>query len=89
MARKNPKKKPTQPPPAHRESPAAAAAAAPGGGTRFSRLWLAAAALVAAGYAMLLKVDPAGQNLWAAASPAFLLAGYLLIIPAIWRTFRD
>lgn len=89
MAKKNPKKRHSQPPAEHRESPGAPAAPAPGGGTRFSRLWLAAAALIAAGYAMLLKVDPAGQNHWAAASPVCLLTGYLLIIPAIRRTFRD
>lgn len=89
MSRKNPRKKLSQPPPARRETPGAPAAPAAGGETRFSRLWPASAALIIAGYAMLLKVDPAGRNAWASASPACLLAGYLLVVPAIWRTFRN
>lgn len=51
-------------------------------------LWLLAAILIVLGYALLHKVDPAGQNRWAIASPALLLGGYLLIIPAIAYTYR-
>lgn len=51
-------------------------------------LWLIALILIALGYAALKKVDPWGRNTWAIAAPALLLAGYLLIIPAILVTFR-
>ncbi len=46
-------------------------------------LWLIAAVLAVAGYMALLKADPRGENLWAFLAPAFLLAGYLVFIPAI------
>lgn len=52
-------------------------------------LWLSAAVLIVAGYALLHKVDPGGQNGWAIASPALLFFGYLLIIPAIVFTYRE
>lgn len=51
-------------------------------------LWLLSLVLIALGYAALKKVDPWGRNAWAMAAPALLLAGYLLIIPAILVTFR-
>lgn len=61
-----------------------------GGGDRGIKLllWLFSLVLIAAGYAALKKVDPAGGNAWAVAAPALLLAGYLLIIPSILVTFR-
>ena len=52
-------------------------------------LWLSALILIVSGYALLHKVDPGGQNAWAIVSPALLLAGYLLIIPAILLTYRE
>lgn len=59
------------------------------GGTVKGRvLWLLAAVLIVSGYALLHKVDAGGQNAWAIASPALLLCGYLLIIPAIVFTYR-
>ena len=88
MARKTARKR-QAPQPERRESPAAPVAPGEGEGSRLSRLWFLAAALIAAGYAALLRVDPAGGNAWAAVSPACLLSGYLLIVPAIWRSFRD
>ncbi|MDD2803932.1 MAG: hypothetical protein PHV33_00110 [Elusimicrobiales bacterium] len=66
-------------------------AAAPGEGEeprKAAPLWLLAIVLIISGYAMLHKVDPGGRNAWAAAAPACLLAGYLLIIPAIVFTYR-
>lgn len=51
-------------------------------------LWLLSAVLIVSGYALLHKVDPGGQNGWAILSPALLLCGYLLIIPAISYTYR-
>lgn len=73
----------------------AAALPAPAGGPNeggrgiMSRaLWLAAFVLILLGYAALKKADPLGGNAWAAAAPALLLSGYLLIIPAIVVTFR-
>lgn len=41
-------------------------------------------ALIAAGYVLLKKADPAGRNIYAALSPFFLLAGYLLIPAALY-----
>lgn len=58
-----------------------------GGGLKGRILWLSALVLIASGYALLHKVDPGGQNVWAVASPALLLCGYLLIIPAIACTY--
>lgn len=52
-------------------------------------LWLSALILIVSGYALLHKVDPGGQNAWAIASPALLLSGYLLMIPAILLTYRE
>jgi len=89
MAKKNAKRKPAAGPGSSPESrPAPAAAPEEGGGPRALPLWLLAIALIGSGYAMLHKVDPGGQNAWAAASPACLLAGYLLIIPAIVFSYR-
>jgi len=45
--------------------------------------WAAALILVILGYFFLTKADPGGRNLWSSLAPAFLLAGYLLFIPAI------
>ncbi len=50
-------------------------------------LWLSALILIVSGYALLHKADPGGQNAWAIVSPALLLCGYLLIIPAISSTY--
>ena len=52
-------------------------------------LWLSAAILIVSGYALLHKVDPGGQNAWAIVSPALILSGYLLMIPAILLTYRE
>lgn len=72
---------------ARRQQAAPAAAAAPAIKAEERRhsplLWLIAAILAAAGYMALLKADPRGENLWAFLAPAFLLAGYLVFIPAI------
>lgn len=55
-----------------------------GGNASKSRLFLIPALLfVFSGYALLKKVAPGGQNVWAVVSPALLLAGYLLFIPVI------
>lgn len=61
-----------------------------GGGSSVKRraLWSLAAILIVSGYALLHKADPGGQNVWAILSPALLLSGYLLIIPAITYTYR-
>lgn len=40
--------------------------------------------LIAAGYVLLKKADPAGRDIFAALSPFFLLAGYLLIPAALY-----
>ena len=58
-----------------------------GKGAKSLALWLSAAILIVSGYSFLHKVDPAGQNFWAILSPALLLCGYLLIIPAIAYTY--
>lgn len=60
-----------------------------GGAVKKLVLWLSALLLIVSGYALLHKVDPGGQNAWAIVSPALLLAGYLLIIPAILLTYRE
>ena len=52
-------------------------------------LWISAFILIFFGYFFLTKADPGGRNGWSALSPVFLLAGYLLIIPAISATYRD
>ncbi|MBU2575361.1 MAG: hypothetical protein KKH28_14935 [Elusimicrobia bacterium] len=41
-------------------------------------------ALIALGYVLLKKVDPAGENIYAKLSPFALLAGYLLIPAALY-----
>ena len=51
-------------------------------------LWVTAAIFILLGYFLLHKVDPAGQNAWGIVSPALLLTGYLLIIPAIIVSYR-
>lgn len=51
-------------------------------------LWLCAFLLIAAGYFLLRKVDPGGRNAWSVISPALILAGYLLVIPAILLSYR-
>ncbi|HNW43064.1 MAG TPA: hypothetical protein PKI19_01065 [Elusimicrobiales bacterium] len=75
------------------KAPAAAAGTQPdraagGRAPEVRLLWSAAFALLLGGYALLLRVDPGGQNGWAIVSPALLLAGYLLFIPAILLTYR-
>ena len=51
-------------------------------------LWLTAFILIISGFAALKKADPWGQNAWSTAAPALLLAGYLLILPALILSFR-
>ncbi|MBI5743559.1 MAG: hypothetical protein HY952_03325 [Elusimicrobia bacterium] len=50
--------------------------------------WAAAVILIVSGYLFLKKADPGGSNAWSVAAPACLLAGYLLIIPAIIVSYR-
>lgn len=59
-----------------------------GSALKRSALWLSALVLIVSGYFLLGWVDPGGQNAWAIVSPALLLSGYLLIIPAITCTYR-
>jgi len=87
VAKRSGKKKSALSPVISRGSPAAAPGS--GGKAPGSRwLWLSAAVLIVSGYALLHKVDPGGRNGWAIVSPALLLTGYLLIIPAIIQTYR-
>ena len=58
------------------------------GPVRAGAAWFAAALLIILGYFFLTKADPWGRNPWAVAAPACLLAGYLLIIPAIYYSWR-
>jgi hypothetical protein len=90
MAKKTGKKKHPAPPGPSPESPGAPAEASTEGGEprKTYPLWLLAFALIVCGYALLQKVDPGGRNAWAVAAPACLLAGYLLLIPAIVFTYR-
>jgi hypothetical protein len=90
MAKKKAKKTLPAPAPA---APGARQGASPegdrGGEAGNSRwLWVAAVIFILAGYFLLHKVDPAGQNAWGIVSPALLLTGYLLIIPAIIVSYR-
>lgn len=84
-------KPPARPP----ETPAerSPAISAPGDGGEKSPLakflWTFALLLIISGYIFLKKADPGGQNAWATAAPACLLAGYLLIIPAIAVSYRE
>lgn len=50
--------------------------------------WILAVILIVSGYLFLNKADPGGRNAWSVAAPACLLAGYLLIIPAIIVSYR-
>ena len=60
-----------------------------GGNAAKSRLfWIPALLLVLSGYVSLKRVDPGGQNAWAILSPALLLTGYLLFIPAILSRYQ-
>ncbi|OGS12562.1 MAG: hypothetical protein A2234_01830 [Elusimicrobia bacterium RIFOXYA2_FULL_58_8] len=69
---------------------AAPIAGAAGGKVYTGRIfWVAAFVLILTGYLLLGKADPGGQNAWAIVSPALLLAGYLLCIPAIIATYRN
>ena len=101
MAKKTERKNRAAEPKTARQDRAASAAAqdqggtgqqeprAGGGAVKKRALWLSALILIVSGYALLHKVDPGGQNAWAIVSPALLLAGYLLIIPAILLTYRE
>jgi hypothetical protein len=51
-------------------------------------LWISSLVLIVFGYFSLLRVEPGGQNAWSIVSPVCLLAGYLLVIPAIRYTYR-
>ncbi len=62
--------------------PAAAGETSPG--KRALLVMAAGLAVIIAGYALLKKVDPAGQNLYAVLAPIALLAGYLLIPAALF-----
>ncbi|OGR81664.1 MAG: hypothetical protein A2X32_03860 [Elusimicrobia bacterium GWC2_64_44] len=90
MAKKSAKRKPSAAPgPSPESRPAFDDGQGEGGEPRKALpLWLLAIALIISGYAMLHKVDPGGQNAWAVAAPVCLLAGYLLIIPAIVISYR-
>jgi hypothetical protein len=70
-------------------APGKGAAEAAGGSKYAPYVWAAAFLMVICGYALLRWADPGGRNGWSVVSPAFLLAGYLLFIPAISLTFRD
>ena len=60
-----------------------------GGGAAGARaLWFSALVLIILGYLSLTRVDAGGRNAWSVISPAFLLTGYLLFLPAILRSFR-
>lgn len=91
MAKKNSTKHRAEPPVKSQEAGAAPFLAAGEGGRRGKGrwLWFSAFFLIITGYALLHKVDPGGRNAWAIVSPACLLAGYLLIVPAILFTYRD
>jgi hypothetical protein len=91
MAKKNATKHRAGPPVKSQGAGAAAFSADVEGESRGKSrwLWFSAFFLIISGYALLHKVDPGGRNAWAIVSPAFLLAGYLLIIPAILVTYRD
>lgn len=91
MAKKKATKHRAEPPVKPQEAGAAPfSAAGEGEGRGKSRwLWFSAFFLIISGYALLHKADPGGRNAWAIVSPACLLAGYLLIIPAIVFTYRD
>lgn len=79
------KKKRNSSPPGPKSSPEKAPEEVRGG-VKLYFLWLLSFILIVSGYAILHKADSAGSNLWAVVSPALLLSGYLLIIPAIILT---
>ena len=91
MAKKKDRKHRAEPPVKPQEAGAAPFSAAGEGESRAKGrwLWISAVFLIVSGYALLHKADPGGRNAWAIVSPACLLAGYLLIIPAILVTYRD
>ncbi|MGD9643551.1 MAG: hypothetical protein AB7V08_12520 [Elusimicrobiales bacterium] len=91
MAKKKDRKHCAEPPVKSQEAGAAPFSAGGEGESRGAGrwLWISAVFLIISGYALLHKVDPGGRNAWAIVSPACLLAGYLLIIPAILVTYRD
>lgn len=68
--------------PAARDGRPAAEEALPG--KRTLLVIAAALVLIALGYFLLKRTDPAGTNLFAALSPFVLLAGYLLIPAALY-----
>lgn len=90
MAKRKPKKTPQGAPaaaPSGRQGPSGLTER--GGRAAGSRwLWVAALVFIVSGYFLLHKVDPGGQNAWGIVSPALLLTGYLLIIPAIIVSYR-
>ena len=93
MSKKNVRKNRVPAPQQARQSPAAVTPLAGRGGeggdaVKSRILWLLSAVLIVSGYALLHKADPGRQNGWAILSPALLLCGYLLIIPAISYTYR-
>lgn len=69
---------------------AGAAAGADGGESRLNPafFWIPAVILAVSGYFFLTKADPWGKNPWAVAAPVCLLAGYLLVVPAIYYSYR-
>ena len=76
MSRKNRNKTSAQ----QKGTPALPAAAAEGAtiGKRGRMILALALVLICAGYVFLKKTDSAGENIYAALSPVFLLGGYLL-----------
>lgn len=69
-----------------RQKQKAPVSAVGGGGGRL--FWVSAFILILSGYIILRKADPAGQNAWSVAAPALLITGYLLVLPAIFDTYR-
>jgi hypothetical protein len=87
MARKQ--RRETLPRPAREQKGSQPAPGEGGSPLKARLLWLAAFILIVFGYFFLTKADPGGRNSWSSLSPVFLLAGYLLIIPAISATYPD
>lgn len=78
-----------QSPPAREQNGSAPEEKEGGSPLKARLLWFSAFILILCGYFFLTKADPGGRNGWSSLSPVFLLAGYLLIIPAISVTYRD
>lgn len=88
------RQQPTQPKDGQKNGPApgpgASSQAGEGGKSLFKvrAAWFLAFLLAIAGFAALKKADPWGRNGWSTLSPALILSGYLLFIPAILLSSR-